>query len=450
MYPFVESHQRDQWEQYANASRGWIDESLDIMEQDPDWLGPIQREYNYTYNIYGDTMDHPEPYDYMNNYAPSWQVHPMVPSSGTPNYDMWQIESIAQAFLHAFEHKAVVISPPINMGYEGAEGMSYWASSFMPGETFEKASEPFSTTSYPIYDSLENVRLDVSKEQPLVGVLTFSIYWRKLIENILPEGSEGLVVVFESACSSDLKISFSYLLSGPEAVYLGEGDLHDEKFNEMVHHRPLSELASARDADDKSYTGLPLSGTFCPWTLHVYPSNIMENDHLTKDPMIFAIISAFIFLFASIIFLLYDFTVGRRQRVVLQHALTSGAIVSNLFPEKVKKQLYEEHLKEKQKQKGLGVQESFLSSGHQPSDISGDERGTSSKPLAELFEETTILFADMATFTKWSSTRTPSEVFELLETVYGRFGKRVNNYVELFMNVSTSLSRAHLQLRSFI
>lgn len=44
-----------------------------------------------------------------------------------------------------------------------------------------------------------------------------------------------------------------------------------------------------------------------------------------------------------------------------------------------------------------------------------------SKPIADLFPETTIIFADIAGFTAWSSTREPSQVFRLLETVYSEF-----------------------------
>ena len=43
------------------------------------------------------------------------------------------------------------------------------------------------------------------------------------------------------------------------------------------------------------------------------------------------------------------------------------------------------------------------------------------KPIAEAYEETTVMFADLAGFTRWSSTRTPEDVFELLETLYGVF-----------------------------
>jgi class 3 adenylate cyclase len=47
--------------------------------------------------------------------------------------------------------------------------------------------------------------------------------------------------------------------------------------------------------------------------------------------------------------------------------------------------------------------------------------GAGAKPIADLFPETTIMFADIAGFTAWSSTREPSQVFTLLESVYHDF-----------------------------
>jgi class 3 adenylate cyclase len=42
-------------------------------------------------------------------------------------------------------------------------------------------------------------------------------------------------------------------------------------------------------------------------------------------------------------------------------------------------------------------------------------------PLAELYEECTVMLADLAGFTAWSSSREPSHVFELLETIFCSF-----------------------------
>jgi class 3 adenylate cyclase len=44
-----------------------------------------------------------------------------------------------------------------------------------------------------------------------------------------------------------------------------------------------------------------------------------------------------------------------------------------------------------------------------------------SRPIADLFPDTTVLFADIATFTAWASVRDPTQVFTLLESIYGAF-----------------------------
>lgn len=45
----------------------------------------------------------------------------------------------------------------------------------------------------------------------------------------------------------------------------------------------------------------------------------------------------------------------------------------------------------------------------------------SAAPIADLFENASVLFADIAGFTGWSSGRDPRHVFHLLETLFGAF-----------------------------
>lgn len=57
---------------------------------------------------------------------------------------------------------------------------------------------------------------------------------------------------------------------------------------------------------------------------------------------------------------------------------------------------------------------------------SGNGNGTTfhrSRPIADLFPHTTVLFADIAGFTAWSSVRDPAQVFVLLETLYAAIDK---------------------------
>jgi hypothetical protein len=42
-------------------------------------------------------------------------------------------------------------------------------------------------------------------------------------------------------------------------------------------------------------------------------------------------------------------------------------------------------------------------------------------PVADLYPDATVMFADIAGFTSWSSVREPTQVFTLLETLYGAF-----------------------------
>jgi class 3 adenylate cyclase len=43
--------------------------------------------------------------------------------------------------------------------------------------------------------------------------------------------------------------------------------------------------------------------------------------------------------------------------------------------------------------------------------------------VIDLFPATTIMFADIAGFTAWSSAREPSQVFTLLESIYAAFDR---------------------------
>jgi hypothetical protein len=59
-------------------------------------------------------------------------------------------------------------------------------------------------------------------------------------------------------------------------------------------------------------------------------------------------------------------------------------------------------------------------SSHKPHD---DSTVGSKNPIAEHYDASTILFADLVGFTAWSSTRDPGQVFSFLEILYRSFDK---------------------------
>jgi hypothetical protein len=182
----------------------------------------------------------------------------------------------------------------------------------------------------------------------------------------------------------------------------------------------------------------------CFYSLHVYPSTDMEASYATNKPAIFTAVVVLVFIFTASVFMLYDFFVTKRQERVQSAAIKSNAIVSSLFPANVRDQLFEGSASKITKGKSVEPAakfrlKSYLDStegGKDPDNQDGDgEDGASSgkkitpaipemyetKPIADLFPHTTVLFADIAGFTAWSSVREPSQVFTLLETVYRAF-----------------------------
>jgi class 3 adenylate cyclase len=97
-------------------------------------------------------------------------------------------------------------------------------------------------------------------------------------------------------------------------------------------------------------------------------------------------------------------------------------MVTSLFPEQVHERLFENF------QTGDAVEStktklrSFLNDKNGGALEDGNEDFMyKTKPIADLFPVTTIMFADIAGFTAWSSVRESSQVFTLLETLYKAF-----------------------------
>lgn len=124
----------------------------------------------------------------------------------------------------------------------------------------------------------------------------------------------------------------------------------------------------------------------------------------------------------TVAFSMYDWFVRMRNKKVIGAAVRSGAIVSSLFPSSVRDRLYKEA--EENAAANARIQKWMVpESGARGETLQNNKSAIAydSKPIADLFPETTILFADIAGFTAWSSAREPHQVFQLLETLYRAF-----------------------------
>jgi class 3 adenylate cyclase len=421
MYPLVSKNQRAAWEPYSLLNDAWVEESINMQARNKNYDGPILTEYETLGSIHGvqGVIAESDPGPFM----PSWQSSPVVPYYNPYN---WNGLASPAAIQHSIDRGRVVINDVTNLpdlndpaSVERAAATSSWASSFI-GED-EDENEPMSDITYPIINSINDVTIDPDDvEEPAVGVFALTIYWRDLITNILPPNSKGVIVVFENTCDQ----VFTYRIDGANAIYVGQGDQHDSKYDSVGVSSTLTELRNNSDSSRGSaYTGLPLSQDFCQMTLRVYPSDVMEDAYLTSDPVIFTVATVLIFVFTSLVFLLYDRLVERRQKVVMSTAVQSSAIVSSLFPSQVRDRLFpiDGVGHEDSKNRQTSRMKSFFGDA----DTSTETRRRSgvgvSPPVADLYPDATVMFADIAGFTSWSSAREPTQVFTLLETLYGAF-----------------------------
>eukprot|EP00980_Cylindrotheca_fusiformis_P029602 scaffold23587_cov122-Cylindrotheca_fusiformis.AAC.1 len=278
---------------------------------------------------------------------------------------------------------------------------------------------PGSQIMQPIYDT---AHID-SGDNKMVAVTLIRLNWLDYFKNLLTKGESGVVVVLEGACSAQsaqeslgqevwLQFVMSYRIEGLNAEYLGDSDLHDPKYNGMEVEDIFVDLGV-----DESQ--LPEGSCVPVMTLHVYPSEDLEKSFQTNNSVIYTAVVAVIFIFTSLVFLLYDYFVRRRQTKVMERIVRQDKIVANVFPTAIRDRLYQSQ----QKQKNNRDLQGDLNDGFEEIDFEGESGISGAAPLADLFPSITVVFADIAGFTAWSSAREPQQVFVLLETIYGAFDK---------------------------
>ena len=279
----------------------------------------------------------------------------------------------------------------------------------------EDPYEPVMDIFYPIIDDVSQIRVVGSddydvKNHSLVGVLAATVYWRNIIRNALPPGSNGMTVVFNNTCTK----SFTYRINGPDVVFIGVNDKHDAKYDHLRISSKISELEDV-SLTASVYSGAPISEDHCPYSLHLYPTDEMRSQFTTNNGAIYASVTLLVLFGLGLVFIMYDCKVERRQKKVLSSALRSSEIVSSLFPTSVQDQLYPNRNESDEKRSTM-MWPTLPSKDETP-----DTRPNVGGPIAQLYHDTTVMFADIKGFTQWSADRQPTQVFHLLETIYGAF-----------------------------
>ena len=351
VFPIVTADQRFEWTAYATANQGWIEEGLQLqqqrVEEDKGEVAHLQEQFDKGQLVIEtdgvDTTKQVPPFifkvkpgtteaafeDGPGPYAPVWTFAPTIPAWNLVNFNSFSHPTRARELVAFMQTQQTLLSSaadfrmndPLTANRKSV--MNLFLNRWQNG-TFEYEAGPVSDIYIPIFDKF-------GPDRKLGQVMAAYIYWQSYFTNVLAQGQNGIVCVLENTCGQ----SFTYELHGPRAHYIGQGDLHEKKYDGLVVETGFGAFLG-KDVVARE----PLEAE-CFYNVRVYPSTEMESDHMTSAPLIFALGLMGVFLFTSAVFLTYDRLVSKRYSIVETKAIQSTAVVQALFPERVRDRIYD-------------------------------------------------------------------------------------------------------------
>jgi class 3 adenylate cyclase len=380
-------------------------------------------------------------------FFPAWTMSPII--SEVVNFNFASDPAFANAIGNAYESQQIVIGKV----HEESLIRSIWQESI--------GDELFSSMLVPVFQN-----------NKFVALFSTSVIWSFLLENSLSIEDEGHVylAVMENDCGQ----VYSFKIHGPSVTMSAEMDAHDSDYDEFLFEYSSDDLLEASKGFVTPDSPLVLNSEYCPYNLRIYPTQELEEIYQSNNPIFYTLSVFFVFLLTAVVFGCYDTVMERRQQRVLSTAVEARAIVANLFPQQFRGRLFEQQREpvngrvksffnvvrrghsvdanteggspdsshEEEKDEGRPVQKrptgmvsqstlrlkTYLNESSSTIDgLHGVDNKTlkddKTRPIADLFSDTTVLFADIVGFTSWCSQRDPENVFRLLESVFKAFDK---------------------------
>ena len=414
--PLVTDDDRPAWEDFSVQNQDWLLDSLGASS-DP---APIKdhiwgyedkkrRQLAETCSAHRRRLSKEEKVEIVEPedsgpYVPVWQLSPAPPANDTGiiNYNMFDKKVMKKAAELIYITRKPVLLDVCTQ--------TLWFGDTMP----HKDGELQTVAVAPVF-------LDFSPNAPIVGYFIAVFLWKDFFERILHPEASPVTVVLSNTCDE----VFTHTVQGFNVELVGEIDAHDTAFDGMKKNATFADFSNSKKMLEE---GL---GEHCVYTIDVYPTSDMENHYVTSRPIwyTFGVIMAFVC--TSCAFLLYDYLVRRREEYVTQSAEKHERLVSSLFPKNVRSQVL--YLAAQDEQTNNSINRVMKRSKATAVVLDSTKRSSiinvfGSEPIAELYPEATVLFADIAGFTAWSSLRDPTEVFTLLESVYHSFDTLAQNH----------------------
>eukprot|EP00934_Nitzschia_sp_Nitz4_P006074 Nitzschia sp. Nitz4//scaffold50_size126154//2557//6191//NITZ4_003666-RA/size126154-augustus-gene-0.111-mRNA-1//1//CDS//3329553641//6064//frame0 len=367
MTVFVDEDERLEWEAYAlNSSQDWIEEATEALGSDAE-VDPTDIT-PFIFRVLPNGTKYSDPGDFENEdavFAPVWMTSLTDPDAiERVNYNMYDDKSFGGFVSSLSEDPTTCV-----VGVPSSTANSIVATGIVGGGN---------TTE-------------------MVGSMMFEMEWDALLSGILSEPNGGpMVVVLENSCGRNLMF---------EVDEVGAAFIHSLTEVDL----PVMDPVSSFPLDDV----VLVNG--CSIVLHIGPSVEMKEAYGTNQPIIYAFSACCVMFAMGAIFWLYDRFVGHSYPNAIANVERTKSLVDNLFPPTVRDRMLSEK---------LGQSDGDFTD---PLEVSR-QSGIISRPIADLHPSVSVIFADIANFTAWSSVREPSQVFLLLETLYNSFDLLTKRY----------------------
>lgn len=202
LMPIVESRQRAGWESHVNSNLDWIEQDLQVAEEE----GSARRDLQYS----SESQVSP----YIKNYVGVdtstgpwlvwWQYAPVIENRWFVNFNRLAWKGFREQLSSVLKGSATIsqawtYEPGLDM--QSTRDFKFTQQLLHAGGSENYvAGEPLSYIDYPVFDNW-------SRSKKAVAVLSATIFWKSYFTDILPEGVQ-LVAVIENNQGQ----SFTYLL----------------------------------------------------------------------------------------------------------------------------------------------------------------------------------------------------------------------------------------------
>ena len=411
MVNLVQSHERDAWQRYSSFKQSWLQESYDTqakaLEDFDNFNNSITFLHQHTSPI--PAVIHKawetNATDSEGPFAPLWQLSP-APLPGHAsiiNLDLFSSPLLQPMITSIYDNQHMAVSKA--RCYDRYNNTLISDFDRQEDDSNDAGlKNPHSVILNPIYDSFDKDKRNLRAFS--VGVLP----WEALFSGLLPVEVQGVVSVVKNSCGQTM----TFVIDGPNATFLGQGDLHETRFSGLHEDTDFTELWS--DENINELTQPAAQGGNCLYSASIYPSAEFRSEFITNRPELFTLLIASIFAVTAVAFLMYVYVSRDRQKKMMAIATSTSAVVASMFPSSVRERILQEaedeamvnleearmeykgsaRKREKSRSNtntysGTAVTALLSEEGSDHSGAAATLRAHHSRPIADLFPDVTIM-----------------------------------------------------------